>query len=221
MKRTVNTQVVVLALVGLGACTRPVQQKTPPENSATTTPPVWQVTSKTNDLTGVVSTTAVAESRRRGHFGVQFVAVRLTGHELECFVNTGEFLPSGSNDWSAVGYKFDNGPVGRRFMGVSTNHQSLFYMGDVGGFIKKMARAHTLTIEFEPYESRPETATFDVSSFPIDKFEIPPPTQLQAKLDGVYEIRPESDHPRPRIKQAPPRPRIKQAPKVFVPPPTE
>jgi hypothetical protein len=222
MKHTLilGTLAVVLALVGLGAWkyfTRPVVAS---GNSAKTPAPpaphsAWQVSSTTNELTGVVTMLAVTEGSRRGTYGQPAVVVRQIGHKLECYVITGEFMASsGYGEYGFIDYKLDDGPIVKeQLMNLSQDHRALFFQKDVGGFIRSMAMAHKLTVEFKPYEKIPETATFDVASFPSDRFEIPP-----AAASDPYEIRPESDHPRPRIKQAAPRPRIKKAPKVFVPP---
>jgi hypothetical protein len=219
-------------------------------NSAKTPHSVWQVSSTTNALTGEVTTIATAYGSRwtadvtqhmaagliPGLTGVkdsprppQTVAVRQIGQKLECFVITGEFMANGVYNFSNMGYKFDDGPIGHHFMGLSQDHLGLFYDDDLGGFIRRMAKAHTLVIEYEPYQKGPQTATFDVSSFPSDKFVIPPEWPLSGDFPedcpGLLApcssgLRLAKMHPRPGIKQAP-RPRIKQAPKVFVPSPTE
>lgn len=166
-------------------------------NSAKTSS-VWQVSSTTNALTGEVTTTAmvygsqwtadVAQHIAAGlipGLGVkdsprppQAVAVRQIGQKLECLVLTGEFMANGVYDFSNMGYKFDDGPIGHHFMKLSQDHMGLFYDDDLGGFVKRMAKAHTLVIEYEPFQKGPQTATFDVSSFPSDKFVIPPEWSL-------------------------------------------
>jgi hypothetical protein len=125
----------------------------------------WRVSSSTNALTGEVNITAI------NGYGDQSIVVRLRGSKLDCYVTTGKFLETADNmdsRRSLVKYRFDDGPIVRQSWTISDDNTALFFPGNATTFLRQMHSAKRFVIEYSPADVIPETASFDVTSFPSE-----------------------------------------------------
>jgi hypothetical protein len=140
-----------------------------PDNAGTKTEDTkaspWRISSTHNDLTGQLEITAV------NGWGSEAIIIRQRGKTLDCYVTTGEFLETTDNMHtrrSLVKYKFDDGSIVRQTWILSDDNTALFYPGKPNSFLQKMRGAKRFVIEYSPSDKIPQTASFDVSSFPAE-----------------------------------------------------
>jgi hypothetical protein len=159
---------VVLGLIATLTNSHTAKEATSTASGSTNTQPEetsnWEEVSKTNSVTGEITTSASL----KGH-DEQDIIVRQIGHKLECYIKTGEFLETNDNlesNESTVQYKFDDGKVIKQSWGLSSDNMALFYPGNPKPFLEQMRRAKTLSFEFKPSDKVPETISFDVGGFP-------------------------------------------------------
>lgn len=125
--------------------------------------PPWQVSTSHNELSGEIEMTAV------NGFGDHALVVRQRGKKLECYVSTGDFLLTVDNietRRSPVKYKFDEEPIIQEAWTISADNTALFYPGNPRAFLRKMAKAKRLIIEYSPSDKVPQTESFDLSPLP-------------------------------------------------------
>jgi hypothetical protein len=143
--------------------------ETKPEPKAiveqTTPPSPWYVHKSTNEISEEVTVTA-----SNGN-GKERLVIRRIGKKLEVYVKTGKFLETIEamhSGGSVVRYKFDSGAVVRQTWSMSSDNEGLFYPGNPSTFLRRMSQAKRLVIEYEPADTVPETASFDITQFPVE-----------------------------------------------------
>ena len=127
-------------------------------------PDNWEVISKTNPVTGEITTAASL----KGH-DEQDIIVRRIGKKLDLYIKTGEFLETPEDDedgQSTVQYRFDDGKVTRQEWSLSSDNVALFFPGNPAPFLEQIRKAKQLSFEFQPADKIPQTITFDVGGFP-------------------------------------------------------
>ena len=157
---------VVPFLVG---CDSPHAITSPPAASLAEVPKPatkWVVTSTKNDLTGEPEVFADNAASRRVN-----MVIRRRGKKLECYINTDEFFETVQNMHtrkSPVSYRFDDGAIVRQAWDISADNTALFYPGNPRPFLDKIRQSRRLVVRFEPADTIPQSATFDVSNFPVE-----------------------------------------------------
>jgi hypothetical protein len=135
-------------------------------------PDLWGKDTETNPVTGVVSKNASLD-----YIDGPGLHVRQIGKVRECYVITRRFLETTSNMYSrrsAVAYRFDDGRPVKQSWIIGDSNDTLFYPGkDCTPFIRQVMKSQTLAFQYEPAETIPTVATFDLRGFPSGFFDLP------------------------------------------------
>jgi hypothetical protein len=137
----------------------------PPTPKETASP--WSTGYSKDDLTGVISFSAETYALN------QSLCIRRIGKKFDCFVITNKFMETMENvdsQRSTVRYRFDSGPIEAGSWIMGTDHESLFVPGNAEPFIRRLSKAKTFVIQYEPAETVKESVTFQLNPFPAEIF---------------------------------------------------
>jgi hypothetical protein len=97
---------------------------------------------------------------------VPHLIIRCQQHKTEVYVVTGVSTQPelGKVGKHTVRLRFDQDQQEREIWDQSADDQALFSQHPIR-FVRKVARARTLTFEFTPFQAGPATATFSVAGF--------------------------------------------------------
>jgi hypothetical protein len=146
-----------LSLIGYGFGQQP---KAPaPTKQA---PAHWTVTSKKNEMDGIVTTTLVADSSNFS--GAGGLAVRCGGNKAEVYVALGDYVQPELHNHS-VRIKFDAEEPIPEGWNASTDSKGLFSYYSLP-LLHRLLTAKKFLFEFTPFEDSKRVLSFDLTGLP-------------------------------------------------------